>query len=149
MAGLKNETRQIGSYSYKVTALNALDGRKAFVRLVKLVGPAISAFGAGNSNDDLLKGLSTFASNLDEADFEFFCNKFSPVTDVSGGELGEQPRTLEKVFMTHFSANYFEMCEWLAFAFEVNFSSFFAGAAEAMKGLSKKAASFPAKSGTS
>jgi len=122
---LKSETKTIGGYTYKVTALNAVDGRKVFVRMTKAVGPAIAAASDGNE----AAALGVLIDGLNEADLDFFCEKFAEVTEVWGGDYGDKGRTLKNVFMSHFSANYFEMCEWLAFAFEVNYSSFFTGMA--------------------
>lgn len=116
----KTEEKVIGAYTYKVTQLDAITGRRAFTRMMKVVGPAL-----GGSSE----GLETFFSSLAEDDMDHFCNLFAKMTTVSGGDLreGAEPQ-LSDVFMYHFAGRYLEMVEWLVFAFKVNFASFFAGA---------------------
>lgn len=145
--GLKTEAKTIGAYTYKVTALNALDGRKVFVRLVKMVGPGLSAYKASpDMASALTQGMGALISALSEEDVEHLCNKLSASTEVSGGDYGEKRRPqLDGVFLTHFAANYFEMIEWLIFALEVNFGSFF----EKAGGLMTSKSTSPAASATS
>ncbi|MBS2020454.1 MAG: hypothetical protein JST00_46785 [Deltaproteobacteria bacterium] len=123
---LKQEEKIIGGYRYKVTQLDAVKGRRAFMRLMKVVGPAYSK-GATSGIEGALEDL---VSRLSEDDVDHFCDVFAKTTQVSGGDLteGREP-FLRDIFMFHFAGRYLEMVQWLVFCCEVNFASFFAQAA--------------------
>lgn len=121
---LKQSEKVIGNNTYKVTALGAIKGRAVFIMLLRLFG----ATADGLKKDTLLSALQDLAKNLTDADLTFLCDTFAKVTDVQLPD-GRSPR-LADVFDLHFSENYLEMFEWLAFCLEVNFSSFFRGLAE-------------------
>ena len=131
----KFEKKKIGAHTYYVTQLNALVGRKALVRLAKFLGPALASAGKGNVTD----ALASVAENLSEVDVEYFCDLFAEKTVVTGGKYDEGEPDLHLIFDEHFAGEYLEMVQWLAFAFQVNFASFFAGAARQM--AKQKAAS--------
>jgi hypothetical protein len=123
----KVEKKKIGRHTYYVTQLNALVGRKALVRLAKFLGPALAAATKGDVTD----ALARVAESLSEDDFEYFCDLFAEKTVVTGGEYDGEP-DLHLIFDEHFAGEYLEMVQWLAFAFQVNFASFFSGAAAQM-----------------
>lgn len=125
----QTDEKQIGGYKYRVTQLDALKGRRAFTRLMKVVGPAIGELASGKA-DDIAPALEKLVTRLSEDDVDHFCDLFARVTSVSGGDLKEglSPQ-LDSIFAAHFSGRYLEMAQWLIFCFQVNFASFFAGAA--------------------
>lgn len=132
----KTESKRLGSHIYTVTQLNAVTGRRALLRLSKILGPAFTEGLRGGQ----AASYSAIASNLTENDLDYFCDLLSAQTSVRGGEYAEaaEPQ-LDKVFAEHFADNYFELLEWLSFALEVNFSSFFRGLATKLSAAIKQA----------
>lgn len=136
MKGFKTETKHIGGFTYQVTQLDAITGRKAFTRLMKVIGPAIGKLqGAGGEDASLGQAFAELTGNLSEEDVDYFCDVFAKQTAVSGGDLreGAEPQ-LSDIFSIHFAGRYFELMQWLVFAFKVNFSSFFGGAGAILRG---------------
>lgn len=119
---MKTQTRRIGAYDYTVTQLDAIRGRRAFVRLTKILGPAIAA--GGTKGDSA--AFEAFFDHLSEAEMDYFCDLFADVTAVSGGSFDKRAPQLKDIFLTHFAGDYASMMSWLIFCVEVNFSSFFA-----------------------
>lgn len=137
---LDKRAKQIGEHTYEVTQLDAVRGRRVFVRFAKLMMPALSEASAAASEAKqgaagevqgvaagrFLKALERVADAVTEEDVEFFCEHFAPSTAVRGGQYGSKAPQLESVFALHFAGEYLGMMEWLLFCFEVNFGSFFA-----------------------
>lgn len=124
---LETKTRQIGEYKYRCTQLGALKGRKVLVRLLKTVGPALDGVSEGSVGSLLGK----LASSLDEDTVDYLCDTMAARTEVelpSGKSVD-----LAGIFELHFAGKYGEMVKWLAFAVEVNFSSFFSDLAKGVK----------------
>ena len=120
------KTRLIGKNTYTVTPLSAIPGRRVFVRLAKVLGPAV-AKGASVKGDDSQATIEAFAGlmgALSEDDIDFFCDTFAASTTV---RLNGKEPDLAGIFDLHFAGNYLEMFRWLAFCVEVNFGDFFAG----------------------
>lgn len=135
----KVETLRIGAHAYKVTQLDAVTGRRAFARLVKLIGPAMAKLKDGEEEAALVDLLS----RIEESDLDYFCDTFSPVTEVSGGQYSKAAPQLDTVFLTHFAGEYLAMTQWLVFCIKVNFRSFFAGADQAMGAMAGSASTSP------
>lgn len=119
---LEAQTRDIGKHTYTVTPLDAIKGRRAFVRLANAAAPVLSR---ASSPEDL---VGTLLSALSEKDVDHFCDLFGLTSTVTGGDYGERtPLLTNNTFMNHFAGNYLDLLEWLAFCVEVNFGSFFTG----------------------
>jgi len=117
-------TKQIGESQYRVTPLGAKKGMRVLSRITSILGDTVKA-GAKTEAE----AKAAFVSKLmSEDDLSFFCDQFAPNTAVSV-DGGKKWPTLSDVFDAHFMANYREMIEWVSFAIEVNFGSFFGGAA--------------------
>lgn len=120
--GLETRTKTIAEVEYEVRQLDALKGRKVFIRLAKMLAPLLNAKGDG----DMFARLGAALASVDEADFEYLCETFAPTTSML--TVDEQGRTrrpeLSKVFAIHFAGQYDAMLEWLYFCLEVNFGSF-------------------------
>lgn len=129
----------IGEYSYEVKALDAVTGRKAFVKLVNMLGPSFK-----DGMDDAAV-FAELAHTIKPEDMDHFCKLFGARTEVSGPGIAEgSTRTLTEVFfMEHFASNYFDMLEWLAFCLKVNFESFFRGMQRLQKDLRPKVETSP------
>jgi len=135
--GLETKSRVIGRYEYKVTQLGFKKGNATWVRLLKVLGPALGKLletGANlkSMNVAALSGpLAELAMTLTEEDLNYFCEVFGEATVVEVS-ADKKPILVPKVQETHFAGQYGEMLKWLAFCVEVNYSDFmgaFAGPA--------------------
>lgn len=125
---IKTESKRIGRHTYAVTQLDAVAGREAFTRFLKLSGPVLA-----EGLKDEAKGFAAIANSLTVEDMNFFCDLFAAQTAVTGGDFKpKQAPQLDSIFATHFADNYFEMVGWLIFSFQVNFRSFFRGLGQLM-----------------
>jgi len=122
----KTETVTVGSNTFQITQLGALQGRKVFLRLVKVLGPALSAAQAAASPEAALGALLGQAGAVSEEDFEYLCDVFSEHTELVAA--GKSQR-LKEIFDVVFIADYKGMLEWLGASVKVNFASFFDGLA--------------------
>lgn len=131
---LPTASKKIGQHTYTITKLNAVQGRRELLRFAKIAAPAFSAM----ADNDLEKALLHVAQGLTQTEFDHFCDLFAGNTVVTGGEYDPDAEpALDNIFGDHFADNYFEMFEWLVFAFRANFESFFSGAAEKMAAVKK------------
>jgi hypothetical protein len=127
----ETKERAIGTrgYVYHVTQFGAREGGRVLVRLLKLVGGAAGE--AVQSEDDIDMGtigkmIANLAESVSEADFDMLVDTFMKTTHVSGGDYrAPMPLAAEGVFDLHFAGAYAELGQWLLFAIEVNFGSFF------------------------
>lgn len=122
---LETKTKRIGAHEYRVTVLDAISGRGLFVRLAKIAGPAFLNFDGKNLEASFPKVFGAVASSLTEEDLTVFCDVLGRSTEVAGGDYSQRSPNLADVFALHFAGKYPEMLQWLIFALEVNFGSFF------------------------
>jgi hypothetical protein len=127
---VKSDTRTIGEHTYRVTQLTALKSRALFVRLVKLLGPAVvTVIGSGvNVNRAQLGGLlSELFTRLSDDELAYFCNVLGACTEVlgpGGAVVIDSPAMID----VHFAGRLLDMFKWLRFALEVQFSDFLSAA---------------------
>lgn len=119
-----NRTKRIGTSEYTVTKLGGLKGSEVFVHLVNLFGPGAGGLKSGG----WLGAIERIATKLTVEEMRYFCDTFAPLTIVKLPS-GKSPK-LSDIFDEHFDCNYSELVQWLAFALEVNFKSFFQGIGE-------------------
>lgn len=147
----KIESKQIGSYTYTVTQLDALRGRRAAVRLGNVLGIAGSAVTGESPAEDVgatfLSAVGKILERLTEEQFDYFCDLFAEQTAVSGPDYKGQPQ-LSEVFATHFADRYGDMIQWFAFCLEVNFRSFIGGLRPLFARLAAASASSSPKAST-
>lgn len=127
---INTQEKKIGANTYVVTQFGAKVGRRVMFRLVKMLGPMLGGFVKGGfSGAAVGSALQSFSEAAGEDDFDWLCDAFAEVTTVKkplkATNAKELPIELEKVFDDHFRGHYGDMILWLAFAVEVNFSSFF------------------------
>lgn len=134
----EQKSTRIGAYSYKVTQLDAVTGRRAFTRLFKIAGPAMAQLENGMNEKALGGALTELVTRLESADIDYFCDTFAEVTEVSGGKYTKASPQLNEVFSVHFASSYLEMFQWLVFCMQVNFSSFFVGVGQLLAGLAAR-----------
>ncbi len=119
-----NKTKTIGTSTYEVTQLGAIEGRRVFARLAQVMGGMVGALAAGGKPNPV-DAFKSFAEAMTPEVMDFFCDTFSKVTQVHKG--GGKVLFLKDIFDDHFADNYGEMIEWLTFCLEVNFASFLGG----------------------
>lgn len=144
-----SDQRTIGSRTFIVTACNTDDGCRLFFKLIKICGPAMSRFlraldiGDEVALEQLSVGVAADALDevirgLDEVTFKDFYATFAKNTQLITDEGGQLP--LLKVGPAVFSADYGTMVKWMAFAMQVNFSSFLSDLASTVPLVSMGAA---------
>ena len=117
------------TFTYTVTQFDALVGRREFVKLANLLGPA---FGAATS---IQAGIGKALSSLDPKELDRLCDVFGAQTRVTGATIADKdgtpltpgPLLTGKFFGEHFAGNYCDMFEWLVFCVTANYASFFSG----------------------
>lgn len=122
---LETQRRDIGGVTYEVRQLDAVRGRRVFMRFAKVVAPALGALKAAGKmapDEALAHALGQLVNGVTEDDLDFFCDAFAPTTCMVEGS--KRPE-LAKCFELHFAGRYLELLQWLAFCFEVNFGTFF------------------------
>lgn len=122
----QTKSKDINGYTYKVTQLGALVGRKALARLAQATGPAIGTYAStqGDNETKSNAALARLLGALSESETEYFCDLFAPTTTVSGKEF-RGDAALDINFDDHFAGNYDALIKWLVFSLEVNFGGFF------------------------
>jgi hypothetical protein len=122
---------EVDGETYKLTQLGALEGRRIWLRLLKvLVHPIRSLATAGRLNESaLVDALALAVENLDEATAEALYIAFGKACSVRVvNEAGEKWPTLEGVvFDNHFAGNYVAMSQWLGQCVVLNFGNFIGG----------------------
>lgn len=123
------ESKMIGEHVYKVTALDALAGRKVMARLLKVLGPAMAGLSKPEGKEEpgsrAAQAFADVLSRVTEEDVEALCNAFAPSTEVSAGAYGDKSPRLQGIFAVHFAGRYDELLQWLVFCLQVNFGSVF------------------------
>lgn len=122
--------RTIDGVIFEVTPLGYREGRKAFVRLSKAVGPALAQASSGGdmadlsgSDVDVAAALSALVSEVSDGDLEWFADILGKTTRFSRG--GDKwPYLVEANREALFAGEILLFFKWLAFALEVNFSDF-------------------------
>lgn len=130
MAGRPTVVVDIGGDKYEIAALSAVEGRRVYLRLIKLLGPALGKIANGDklpAQDKLLGAVTELLAGLDEADLDLFCDSFGNATN-----LVTDPRkriTLDRAtFGEHFCGKYADMTRWLVECVKVNkFLDFLSG----------------------
>jgi len=129
---LRVEKRTIGKRTYQITTLGAAPGRRMLIRLLKILGPSITA--ALESKDGTLSltsgaGLSRAVSELCERltpdEFEEICQVFFEQTEVSKDAGGFIP--LNNDAELKLCLDYADTFKLLTFHLETNYSSFLGG----------------------
>lgn len=105
--------KEIDGEVYEITQLGAISSSKVFVRLVKILGPAIAA-----------KDFTSVFENLRDEDVDYFIKAFAPLTCVPG-----VADDLSRVFDMHFAGRIGTMLQWLVACIDVNFGDFLKGSA--------------------
>ncbi len=129
------QSKTINGCRYEVEPLGFTTGRRVFVRLANLVGPALASLDTSSApKGDATAAASAFTEaigrllgGLRDEDLEFFQEAFAKRTRVHL-DGGKAP-VLADVIEVHFAGDRFaDFFEWLVFAFTVTYGDFFVGA---------------------
>lgn len=134
------KTQKIGDCDYRVEPLGFLDGRKAFVRLVNLIGPALSKFESGKMEETGAAAIGQLLTSIKDEDLQYFQELFQGRTIVVLPE-GREP-VLKDILKDHFQGDRFgDYFLWLGHCLWVCFGPFFKGLLKnaGSLGLSQKA----------
>jgi hypothetical protein len=131
---IETRERRIGDHTYRVTQFGAKQGRAMLVRLVKLGGPGVGSFVGGVGRGDAMESalalgvgdaLHDLAGRLNEAEIASMMDEFAKFTVLV--QSADVELRLSDILDDHFAGAYDEMLQWVRFALEVNFASFFVG----------------------
>jgi len=140
------EIRQIDGFEYEVKPLPTGIGTKLLLKFIKLAGPvlgeALSGVGDLNAASAAGGAFRLLADTVKEDDLEYFRTTLGSKTRIL--EPGSVDKNGEPLWIaltpakqdTHFAGNYIVLFDWLRFAMEVNYGSFFA---ELMRRMSETA----------
>lgn len=124
------KSKTIGDCVYQVEPLGFLDGRKAFVRLGNLLGPALSALdkreGATEADaaNAFYGAIGLLLATIKDEDLAYFEGLFSKRTTVTLPD-GREP-VLKDIIAEHFiGARFGDYFAWLAFALWGTYGDFF------------------------
>lgn len=117
---LPQEQFEIDGHSYQVTALDAVAGRKTYLRVLKAVSPALAAVAGSEEKDQerlLVKALVEVFQGLDVQLFDDLCSQMAGQTVLTndGKKL-----PLDSVFGLHFAGRYKALTQWLLKCLQVN-----------------------------
>lgn len=114
----EEKTKVIGENTYLVRQLSVTPAQRLFVRVSKLIGPAL-ALAASEGKKGLGAAASEFFARLSEDEVEMITQQMAAVSEVNG-------KPMKACFELHFSkAGPKELWTWLLFALEVQFGDFF------------------------
>lgn len=130
--------KKLGDCTYRVEPLGAIDGKKAFIRLGNVIGPALHALklAPGSTAEETIGAfagaLGGLLSNLKYEDLEYFEKLFSPKTTVVyTDDEGRERSPLLKDLPDHFApaaGRFDQYIPWLVHALDVSFGEVFRGA---------------------
>ncbi len=137
--GMETKEKTIGNHTFKVTQLPASKARKLLIRLFKVSGPSLGKVleglkgkdGKASLNDlnleKISEGIALLATNVFEDDFEYVVAALLEGERISYHVDGKWPVLTLESSDNLFAGKLDQMFKLIAFALEVNFSSFFAG----------------------
>jgi len=131
----------IGKHEYELTQLGAVEGRRLWVKVLKLLAPAIKELAvAGKLNEAALAmAVGTVIEDLDENIFVDFCKAFTARTRLRT-DADQWPEMTEAMFDLHFAGRYIDMTKWLGECLLFNFGDYFGEASiETLSGMAREA----------
>ena len=125
---LPTHERTIDGLSYETTILDADQGRKILVRVMKIMAGGAAAAGEKMNKGSWAAGMSGIAGlleRLSDEDLGVFIKTFGARSTVLL-DSGNRVRIAD-VYLLHFAGKMLAMMDWLTFCIEVNYSDFFDG----------------------
>lgn len=119
-------TKQIGSVQYRVRPLGAKLASRVLLLALRLMSRALQNAPKNDLGQvDRNAVMATAMGSISDEELAWLQSTLADVSDYSE-DGGTKWPPLASHFELHFAANQFEMLQWLAFCFEVNFPDFFA-----------------------
>lgn len=128
---------EIEGFTYKLVPLPFGRGRRALMRLVRVMSPILSAtFRDGEQLDKLRmisRALEVLPQSLSDDDVTFFAKEFGDCSSYLDGSkwVPLLPAKQEQ----HFAARYLAFLRWLSASIKLNFGNFFSGVMSGSVGL--------------
>ena len=129
------QEKTIDGVAYKVSMLQAPEGRKLLLELKTILGPALAelmrgAKGEGESILDMDMGhvsgaIQALSEDISPEKYEQICKLMASKTQFSMDGWTSRLHLNDDV--NHFQGRYLAEMKWLAFALEVNYSDFLSG----------------------
>lgn len=113
----KQAKKTINDKEVVIALVGAIDGIKITTQLSKVIFPALATL--GKDKTDVYTLVGAVLENADEIDLEHIIKKL-----FEGSTVDDFPIKPD----TYFAGNYGELVDFLAFALEANFGSFFEAA---------------------
>ncbi len=138
----KEKSFTIDGEVYTATQLGALEGRKLWLKIVKvLAGPMRQLNEAQNAEGEVvLRAISGVVEGLNDETTEELYEAFGKSCTVRVGE--RSPNLTGVIFDNHFAGEYVRMSQWLGQMILFNFASFLGdGATGKLAELTSRAAS--------
>ncbi len=120
--------REVDGVVYRLRPMPFGVGRRALMRLVKIVSPVLSsAFKAGEGDKlaMIARALDALPSALSDEDLAFFAKEFGNCSWYQDGDKWVPLLVARQE--THFAGRYLAFAQWLAENIKLNFGPFFSG----------------------
>lgn len=119
-----NKVIKVGETEYRITQLGALEGRKLWLRLVKVLGPVVSKLAGAKAldGDTIAAAVKLLTEELDEETFEMLCKAFAGRCQLRNGD--KWPDLSDALFDQHFAGDYVSMTKWVGENIMFNFANF-------------------------
>jgi hypothetical protein len=129
--------KEIGGITYRTRHLPFSTGLPLLKRLIDVVAPVIAAGLRGGRQYAAANILDVLPTAFTEKDLDRFADAFGKVSQYLNDD-GQWVTLVKNSKIDnrekHFTGRYLEFMQWLFFCCEVNFSSFFGGAAKGKEG---------------
>lgn len=119
---IETTQKTIDDVSFYLTQLGFREGKKALVRLTKIVGPGLSRVAMSAKDGDMKHiavAIFELTESLTEQDLDYFCEVFGAHTEIEDGH--KRVRLNADIQNVIFAGRYDLMFKWLGACFEVNF----------------------------
>jgi hypothetical protein len=133
MARLKIKSEPIDGFTYEVTQLGAVEGKRIYAQVLKMVLPALGAAlkgrdlagiskadVAGMALDEIARALVGALDGLDP-----IIDAMMKTTDIYGPGFGDAGAPMARNFDDHFAGRYAAMTRWVLFALKTQLWDFF------------------------
>lgn len=115
-------TTRIGDTNYRITALSATEGRRVYLRLIKVLAPGLAKLPSlkdAENGDKLLGVVIGSLDGLDEGTLDMFCELFGKASEIQTGD-NTWVTLADGAFGEHFAGKYGEMTQWLIACIKAN-----------------------------
>jgi hypothetical protein len=126
---LESKEFSVGGVRYRTTVLDAVTGRRLYLRILKAAAPGLKGMADAKDKDtaSVMLGLvAEVLGNLDEQLFDDLCDVLGGVSVICQGD--KQVKLTGDVFGMHFAGKYEDLTNWLLECLKANkFLDFLSG----------------------